>query len=208
MSSLKRFEKINILEAALYAAGRPVNLDSLKSLINTKSEKKVISLLNDLTKTYDERKSALEIKYLSGNRVVMKLRQKYDSMVKKFTQRPLLTRGPLKTLSYIAYHQPIEQVKVVAKRGNSAYVHLRIIEEMGLITREKLNERGYILETTPYFSDYFGFGQDIIKAKLQLRQLFDEINIHKLNNGDNGQTDASYDFQTKNVNEKIFTISY
>jgi segregation and condensation protein B len=106
----------------------------------------------------------------------MRLRQRYDQSVKRFTTRPLLSIGPLKTLSYVAYHQPVLQGQVVEDRGNHVYSHLKKIEEMGLITR--------VIETTPFFADYFGFGTDPSNTRIQLRRIFNQIKIHRLDNGE------------------------
>jgi segregation and condensation protein B len=172
-----------MLEAALYSAGRPVDLENLKAVVRTKSDKVMLSMIRELDVRYKSRRSALEVKALPGNRAVMRLKPEFDATVKRFTNRPLLTSGPLRTLSYIAYHQPVEQVKVVEDRGSHVYGHLRHMEEMGLITRDKSNGKGYVIETTSYFSEYFGFGHDPMKSKIQLRQMFDELKIDKLDNG-------------------------
>lgn len=186
MNNSRNIERLAMLEAALYSAGRPVDIESLKFVVGTKSNNVIQKLIGELAFRYEARYSALEIKILSKKRAVMRLKDVFEITVKRFTNRPLLTSGPLKTLSYIAYHQPVEQVKVVADRGTHVYSHLKMMEEMGLIVRERLNGRGYIIETTPYFADYFGFGHDPMKSRLQLRQMFSTMKIHKLDNGDEG----------------------
>lgn len=169
--------RLPLVEAALYSAGRPIELSRLKRLIRTTSDKVVLSLLEDLMRRYKEGRRALEIRVLPNGRAVMRLREEFQGLVKHLARRPLLTRGPLKTLSYIAYHQPIEQRMVISERGKHAYTHLRLLEERGLIARER-DERGrIILRTTPYFSEYFGFSLDPVKIKLQLRMLFKEMRI-------------------------------
>jgi segregation and condensation protein B len=184
MSNSRYQERLTVLEAALYAAGRPVDLEGLKLVVQTKSERIIRKLVNELSIRYQTRQSALEIKILPGNRAVMRLKEEFDSSVKTFTNRPLLSTGPLKTLSYVAYHQPVEQMKVVEDRGSHVYSHLRLMEEMGLIIRKRLNNRGYMIETTRYFSEYFGFGYDPLKSKIQLRQMFNSLKIHKMDNGE------------------------
>ena len=184
MSDSRYQERLTVLEAALYAAGRPVDLEGLKLVVQTKSEKIIRKLVNELSIRYQTRRSALEVQMLPENRAVMRLREEFDSSVKKFTDRPLLSTGPLRTLSYVAYHQPVEQMKVVEDRGSHVYSHLRLIAEMGLITRKRMNNRGYMIETTRYFSEYFGFGYDPLKSKIQLRQMFNSMKIHKMDNGE------------------------
>lgn len=180
----KRARRLAMLEAALYTAGRPVEIERLKRVVRTRSEKVVQKLVRELAQRYEARESALEVKVLPGSRVILQLKTKFTKMVRRFTRRPLLTLGPLKTLSYIAYYQPVEQLKVVAERGSHAYAHLRRMEEMGLITRMRGERRGLVIETTPYFADYFGFSHSPFKSRLQLRRMFSMMKITKLNNGD------------------------
>ncbi len=180
----KQAKRISVLEAALYSAGRPIEIESLQNVLMTRSNKVVKKLMRSLEKRYEARGSALEIKELPGNRVVLRLRKNFSDMVRKFTNRPLLTMGPLKTLSYIAYYQPVEQSKVILDRGSHAYAHLRMMEEMGLIFRERQSGREVLINTTPYFSDYFSFSRDPLKSKLQLRMMFNKMKITKLDNGD------------------------
>ena len=176
-------KRLAMLEAALYAAGRPVNMESIKVVVRTKSDKVIARLIRELSLRYEARRSALEVKILPGSRAVMRLNQRYDQSVKRFTTRPLLTIGPLKTLSYVAYHQPVLQGQVVEHRGNHVYSHLRRVEEMGLITRKRNENRAYVIKTTPFFADYFGFGTDPSNTRIQLRKVFNQIKIHRLDNG-------------------------
>jgi segregation and condensation protein B len=180
-----RFERrICSLEAALYSAGRPIYINELKSVVGTKSEKVIRKLVGSLSERYSTRGGALEVVLHVDGRAAMQLSEEYDSMVKQFKNKPLLTVGPLKTLSYVAFHQPVDQRQVVADRGGHVYGHLRMMESMGLIHRERTEERSYTVTTTPYFGDYFGFSHNPAKSKLQLKQIFRELKITKLENGD------------------------
>ena len=180
-----RFERrICSLEAALYSAGRPIYINELKSVVGTKSEKVIRKLVGSLSERYSTRGGALEVVLHVDGRAAMQLNEEYDSMVKQFKNKPLLTVGPLKTLSYVAFHQPVDQRQVVADRGGHVYGHLRMMESMGLIHRERTEERSYTVTTTPYFGDYFGFSHNPAKSKLQLKQIFRELKITKLENGD------------------------
>ena len=75
--------------------------------------------------------------------------------MKKLVNRPLLSSGPLKTLCYIAYRQPISQKRVIEVRGQHAYGHVKLLKDMGLIAAER-SGRSMALRTTDYFADYFG----------------------------------------------------
>jgi len=185
-----RFERrICSLEAALYSAGRPIHVDDLKSVVGTKSERVVRKLVGSLAERYSTRCGALEVILHVDGRASMQLSPEYDDMVNQFNNKPLLTVGPLKTLSYVAFHQPVDQRQVVQDRGGHVYGHLRMMETMGLIHRERTEGRSYIITTTPYFGDYFGFSHNPAKSRLQLKQVFRELKITKLENGDTESLD-------------------
>ena len=170
----KRQAKLAGLEAALYSAGHPLDMDGLKMALGSSSEKVVFKYVDELAAKLSARGGALEVKRLPGNRVVMQLSPVYEKMVRQFTNRPLLTIGPLKTLSYIAYNQPIEQAQVLNYRGVHVYTQLRLLEDMALISRER-GERGVVIKTTPYFADYFGLSVDPEKSRLQIIELFSNL---------------------------------
>ena len=186
-------QRICSLEAALYSAGRPVHVDDLKSVVGTRSEKVVRRLVGRLAERYRSRGGALEVVLGGDGRAAMQLSEEYDDMVKQFSKRPLLTVGPLKTLSYVAFHQPVDQRQVVRDRGGHVYGHLRMMEGMGLIHRERTEERSYVITTTPYFGDYFGFSHNPAKTKLQLKKVFRELKITKLENGDSEDLEGLFD---------------
>ncbi|MDH7478259.1 MAG: SMC-Scp complex subunit ScpB [Candidatus Bathyarchaeota archaeon] len=162
-----------LLEAALYVAGRPLNLNELCSVLKTRSKNKVKKLAKELMKTYASRNTALEILELKDERYVLQLKAEFTPFVRKFVTRPLLSIGPLKTLSYIAYRQPVSQKRVVEVRGHHAYGHLRMLKEMGLISAER-SGRSTVLRTTEYFADYFGLSHDVAVMKKELKHVFED----------------------------------
>jgi len=163
-----------LLEAALYVAGRPLDLKTLGSILKTRSRKKVQMLARMLIEDYKKRDTALEILELEDNRFVMQLKAEYTPEVRRLAIRPLLSKGPLKTLSYIAYRQPVSQAQVIDVRGHHAYAHLKQLEELNLISREKAG-RTKIIRTTSFFADYFGLSHDIRIMKQQIKSMFKGI---------------------------------
>ena len=171
------------VEAALYSAGRPLSYNEIRPIANTKSDRVVTKLLKDLEETYLNRECALEVKFLEDGRVALQLKPSYEKIVQQFNHRPLLSVGPLKTLSYIAFHQPVDQRQVITDRGSHVYAHLRMMDDIGLITRERTEDRSYIIRTTSFFGDYFGFSHNPERSKLQLKKIFRDLKITKLENG-------------------------
>jgi len=170
----KMRRKLSLIEAALYVAGRPLDLKTLGSVIKTRSKTRIKMLTDALMKEYEKRDRALEIIELEDERFVMQLKAEYTPKVRRLAIRPLLTVGPLKTLSYIAYRQPVPQTQVIEVRGHHAYNHLKQLEELGLIHRGRAG-RTRIIETTEFFADYFGLSHDTRTMKKQLKSIFQDF---------------------------------
>jgi segregation and condensation protein B len=88
--------------------------------------------------------------------------------------------GPLKTLSYIAYRQPISQKRVVEVRGHHVYIHIKLLKEMGLVAAER-SGRSSVLRTTEYFADYFGLSHDVLTMKKELKKVFEKETVENEN---------------------------
>ena len=81
---------------------------------------------------YKTRSKALEILALKDERYVLQVKAEFTPLIKKLVNRPLLSSGPLKTLSYIAYRQPISQKRVIEVRGQHAYGHVKLLKGHGI----------------------------------------------------------------------------
>jgi len=138
-----------ILEAALFASGDPLDIAQLTNLVRGKNAKE---LLHQLIEEYRQRGSALEIKEIEG-RYVMQVMPEYAEKVRSLAPKEL--RAPvLRTLSMIAYHQPLTVADLVDRRGAAAYDHVRELEEWGFISAIPQG-RTKLLSTTHRFAEYF-----------------------------------------------------
>ncbi len=169
----KAKHELALVEAALYVAGRPLDINELCSVLNTRSKNKTRKLVKTLMQEYTRRSTALEILELKDERYVLQLKSDLTPYVRKLVNRPLLSTGPLKTLSYIAYRQPVPQKRVIDVRGNHAYGHVKLLKEMGLIVGER-SGRSTLLRTTEYFADYFALSHDTTAIKRELKHIFEE----------------------------------
>lgn len=162
-----------LLEAALYVAGRPLDLRTLASVIKTRSKNKAQRLLQKLIEIYRGRDTAIEVLALQDERYVLQLKAEFTPDVRRLALRPLLSVGPLKTLSYIAYRQPVTQTQVIDVRGQHVYDHLKQLEDMNLIARERAG-RSKVIRTTEFFADYFGLSHELKIMKQQLKDIFEK----------------------------------
>jgi segregation and condensation protein B len=172
-STEKKQHSLVLLEAALYVAGRPLDLNEICSVLNTRSKKKGEQIVEMLRAEYASRNTAMEILKLKDERYVMQIKAEFTPLVKRLVNRPLLSSGPLKTLSYVAYRQPITSKRVIEVRGQHAYGHVKLLKEMGLVATER-SGRAIVLKTTDYFADYFGLTMDPTTMKRDLKKIFGE----------------------------------
>ncbi|MEM2104864.1 MAG: SMC-Scp complex subunit ScpB [Candidatus Bathyarchaeia archaeon] len=174
-----------LLEAALYVSGRPLDLNELCSVLKTRSKNKTRKLARMLMQEYAKRNTSLEILELKDERFVLQLKAEYTPHVRKLVNRPLLSTGPLKTLAYIAYKQPVSQKRVIEVRGRHVYSHIKLLKEMNLISAERKG-RVTLLRTTDYFADYFGLSHDVQSMKKELKNVFEDFSKQEESVGSNG----------------------
>jgi segregation and condensation protein B len=154
------------IEAALYSAGRPLTVDELVKASGTNSRDKSLKIISDLMKKTRTIFKALEIDQLEDGTFVFQVRPQYAPIIRKFANRPVVSGGALKTLSYITYEQPIASRRLVQIRGSQVYSHLKELERIGFIQYEKVG-RLKIFRTSKKFQDYFGIEDvDSLKGKL------------------------------------------
>jgi segregation and condensation protein B len=172
--SEKRLNDLTMVEAALYVAGRPLDINELCQVLKTRSKNKAKKLTETLMQEYAKRTSSLEILRLRDERYVLQLKSEFTPHVKKLVNRPLLSSGPLKTLSYVAFRQPVFQKRVVDVRGHHAYGHIKLLKDMRLIASER-SGRSQLLKTTEYFADYFALSHDTATMKRELKNVFEGL---------------------------------
>ncbi len=152
--------ELEIIEAALFAAGRAVSLEKLSKIIG-KPKKTVLLAVNELMEAYSLRKSGIEILDL-GERYVMQVKPEYSELMREVAPKEL-SAPKLRTLAMIAYHQPLLQSDLIDMRGSGAYDHIKELIERGFVESVPCG-RSRQLSTTSLFADYFGLKKNDPKA--------------------------------------------
>jgi len=152
--------ELEIIEAALFAAGRAVSLEKLMK-ITGKPKKNVSLAVQELMEAYSSRGSGIEILDL-GERYVMQVKPEYSELMREVAPKEL-SAPKLRTLSMIAYHQPLLQSDLIEMRGSGAYDHIKDLIERGFVDSVPCG-RSRQLSTTPLFADYFGLKRNDPKA--------------------------------------------
>ena len=154
------------IEAALYAAGRPLTMDELVRASGT-TRARTIELVDGMVRRTRKAFRAIEVAALPDGSFVLQIKPEYAKTVRRFASRPLLPRATLKTLSYIAYMQPVSSRQLAETRGTGVYSHIRDLLQMDFITHQSAG-RLKIYTTTEKFSKYFGIHGDAEDLKQRL----------------------------------------
>jgi len=155
------------IEAALYAAGHPLDIEQLAKAGGINSQRKAGIIARAIAKSVNENLKAVEVVEYPGPRFAMQLKTEYDRLARRFATKPLVSKAALRTLSFVAYFQPIASSELALRRTTNIYSHLRELEEVGFVLGER-EGRSRIYKTTQRFSDYFGFSTELPLLKKQL----------------------------------------
>ena len=155
------------LESALYSAGRPLTIEELIKASGTESRTKTLNLLTILIKKTKSTFKAIEIIILPDGSYVFQLKPEYSSTIRRYASKPILPNATLKTLSYIAYMQPISSKQLVETRGSGVYSHLKELRQLDFIEHQNVG-RLKIYTTTNKFQKYFGIQGDADSLKQKL----------------------------------------
>ncbi|MHB8602002.1 MAG: SMC-Scp complex subunit ScpB [Nitrosotalea sp.] len=155
------------LEAALYSAGRPLTIEELIKASGTESRTKTLALMTNLVKKTKVVFKAIEVASLPDGSYVFQLKPEFNTVIRKYASKPLLPTATLKTLSYIAYMQPVSSKRLVEVRGSGVYMHLKLLQQLDYIEHQNVG-RLKIYNTTEKFQKYFGIqgDKDLLKQKL------------------------------------------
>jgi segregation and condensation protein B len=160
-------EAVARLEAALYSAGRPLSIEELIRASGTESRTKTLALLAGIEKRTKASYKAIEVATLPDGSYVFQLKPEYNDIIRRYASKPILLKATLKTLSYIAYMQPISSKQLVETRGTGVYSHLKELRQLDFISHQNVG-RLKIYTTTAKFQKYFGISgdSDILKQIL------------------------------------------
>ncbi len=159
------------IESALYSAGRPLSIEELIKASGTESRPRTLAILDSLIKKTKNVFAAIEIVVLPDGNFVFQLKPEYSSSVRKYASKPILSRAVQKTLSYIAYSQPISSRQLVEVRGSGVYSQLKELRQLNFIEHQNVG-RLRIYSTTQKFQKYFGIEGDVDTLK---QKLFNKI---------------------------------
>ncbi|MCH9744690.1 MAG: SMC-Scp complex subunit ScpB, partial [Gammaproteobacteria bacterium] len=152
---------LQILEAALFAAGEPLNLERLALMFDESdrpSNKELRDAIASLTKFYEDRGVEL-VEVASGFR--FQSRVDYAPWLKKLWEKkpPRYSRALLETIALVVYRQPITRGEIEDVRGVvvSSNIMKTLLERewVKIVGHKDVPGKPALYATTKQFLDYF-----------------------------------------------------
>jgi segregation and condensation protein B len=150
-----------LLEAALFAASRPLGLDELATLDPEAGEAGTRDALDELGAVFAAADHGVELVEIAGGWQFL-TRPEYAEAIDRaqFALRPRrLSPAALETLAIIAYRQPVGRIEVDEIRGVDSGAVIDKLVERGLIEITSRGEglgRPLMYATTPQFLEILG----------------------------------------------------
>ncbi len=150
------------IEALLFSSGRKMSIEELSKLSHKKPEE-VQNALVELKKEYDDKATSVML-VNEGDSWKLTVREQFLSLVQKIVTETELSKTVTETLAVIAFKYPIKQSDLIKIRTNKAYGHLKELEEMGYISRQK-HGRTNLIKLTQKFFEYFNLPEEKLKEQ-------------------------------------------
>jgi len=152
----------HFIEAALLAAGRPLNVDQLQKLFDGRmapEKSEIRQAITTLNEEYEGR-GILISEVASGFRVQVRAGMA-DQLQKLWEERPpRYSRAMFETLALVAYRQPITRGEIEEIRGVSVSSNIvrTLLERdwVRIVGHRDVPGRPEMFGTTRFFLDYFG----------------------------------------------------
>lgn len=155
-------EKVkSIIEAILFAAGRPVSIKEL--IISFELPKKYLeNIILSMQEDYKETNRGIDIIKIEDNYQLCTKKEMYEYVYPIIDKRtkPNLSNAALETLSIIAYNPQITRAEIEAIRGVSADACIYKLLEFGLIEesgKSDLPGKPMTYKTSNEFLKMFGY---------------------------------------------------
>jgi segregation and condensation protein B len=154
-------QRTRLLEAALFAAPRPLALDELAPLDPDATEDDWRRALGELQEHYLNEGHGVELVEVAHGWQVTTLPMFAEAIERAaFAARPTrLSAAALEVLAIVAYRQPVGRAEIEEIRGVSCGGVLRMLQERGLLDVAGRSEglgRPLLYATTPQFLELMG----------------------------------------------------
>lgn len=174
---MERQELISLLEAMLFANGKPLSIKNIHEIIEI-DEKEIEEALEMLKDKLIERKSGIQLLKVNESYQLATLEKYYSYISKMLDNRPkpTLSQAAFEVLSIIAYNQNVTRAEMERIRGVSSDSALNKLLEYNLVEEAgKMDAPGrpMMYKTSDEFLKMFGYNS--LKDLPELPKLKEEI---------------------------------
>lgn len=148
------------VEAVLFAVGKEITSERIASLCSIEVPQ-VEAIMGILSNQYTQSNNSLQI-VKKENGWKLTVRDQYVQLVSSLVSSTELEKPLMETLAVIAWRYPVVQSEVVKLRNAKAYDHMKQLEEMGFVAKEK-SGRTFKVKLTKKFFEYFDLPSDEAK---------------------------------------------
>jgi len=141
-----------VVEAELFSATKPLTVTELQTASGLDA-RTIRSALGKLMDEYNGSERALEIAKM-GPRYAMQVKKEYSEPAARLADLKV-PKDVLKSMSLIAYYQPVLQSKMYDLVGNKIYEHVKVLSDLGMV-KVKPKKKSIELTTTKKFIETFG----------------------------------------------------
>ena len=144
-----------LVESVLFSASKPVSVSEIKEVTGLGREK-IKTTLEELIEDYNvtrKKETSMEV-IKAGDKFTMQVKKQYADQSVMVAKQDI-ENNLLKTLTLIAFHQPVKQSNLRRMIGVKAYDHVDDLVELKLIHSKKHGSTE-MLTTTKLFPEYFG----------------------------------------------------
>ncbi|GBD33277.1 MAG: segregation and condensation protein B [Gemmatimonadales bacterium] len=150
-----------LVEAALFAADRPLKLDELEQVAPDAGRESLLAAVQELRDHYQADEHGVELVELAEGFQILTRPEYAEALAQaRIVNRPRkLSVAALETLAVIAYRQPVGRAEIEEIRGVAVDGVLRLLLERGLIEVVGRGEgigRPLLYGTTPAFLELLG----------------------------------------------------
>lgn len=151
----------SILEAMLFAAGKPVKITELMAILET-PRKELELILQQMRLEYEDAKSGIELVKINDTYQLASKKEYYEYIYPLIDNRvkPNLSNAALETLAIIAYNPKITRAEIESVRGVNSDGSMYKLLEFGLIEEAGKADapgRPMTYKTTDEFLKIFGY---------------------------------------------------
>ena len=148
-------KKKKIIEAFLFAADEPLDLETLKSKVKKNTD--VMQIVDDLQKDYQDR--GINLIKLANRWSFRTSTDLADQLREEVTSQKKLSKAAVETLAIIAYHQPVTRSEIEEIRGVSFSTGtMEVLFELGWVKpagRKDIPGKPLAYGTTDSFLSHF-----------------------------------------------------